>query len=144
MSEANSTAQPNQPPIGDESQKRLVFPVQFLSGLSEEAGIAIEQYFKAFMLPKAVFGLINEYSYIQTLMNRSENPEEFRPDGLEGLNREIEGCVKSIAWLIEDVEQLTKEKVQSLSPAEYKKASKYNLFQEDPELPGDSPRVNAV
>jgi hypothetical protein len=112
----------------NEKENQVIYSYGFLCQFDEDIDLAVQQYFKAHMLPKVLYSLINEYAYLEILKGQYDHPEKFTIDGLKGYNREIEGAVKDLHRLIGEVADLAEKKLQSLSKEEFKAAEEYNLF----------------
>src|ERR1035437_4339825 len=119
----NSIAQSNE--LQEEPKYKISYPVKFLGDQSETMELSLENYFKTHQLPKPLFRLISSYAYLQTLIGFYNHPADWMPvmeesERLDSYNNEIEAAISDNAWLIEEINEITDAKRQSMSSEETK------------------------
>ena len=95
-------------------------PAGFLSELSGKLQEAVQEVIAAYLVPLEVIQALDTAIYLQILSG--EKPEEHKPEGAAGYDRDTWAAAHDSAWLLESLGKLQAERVQSLGEADLKAA----------------------
>lgn len=91
---------------------KQVFPSNFVLGLQEDIHQELGQIFEAVGLPNEIRQSMENAQYLQLLVDA--DPENFRPDGAKGHERELIEAVITGANLLQSLIEFREEKVKEL------------------------------
>ena len=87
-----------------EDLKRFLFPQSFLSFLSVRLTETLQKLMAIYGLPEEATQAVDDLVYLQILKNA--NPEEFKPDGRQGLANELDITIHDVTWLVDELDDL--------------------------------------